>query len=173
MALFLLLPHTYNPLTSTFSSYKHLPKTVPLSYYDYPGYGESGVYDGTPTAGAPLRQRQNATLVMLASNSHIEGAVQSVHQMEDRFNRRYKYPWIFLNDEPFSDNFKSCVLSPFPSSDRSCALTWCMKSRIGPRVRARPFWADPCRSLASAVVDRRGQGDGGEREDGAGWYRKK
>jgi hypothetical protein len=123
VALLLLLPHPYNPLTSTSSSYK--TKTVPLSYYDYHGYGESGVYDGTPTAGAPLRQRQNATLVMLASNTHIEGAVQSVHQMEDRFNRRYKYPWIFLNDEPFSDDFKSCVLSRFPPFDRSCALTWC------------------------------------------------
>jgi len=109
VALLFLLPHTYNPLTSISSSYKTLPKTVPLSYYDYPGYGETGVYDGAPTAGAPLRQRQNATLVMLASNSHIEGAVQSVHQMEDRFNRRYKYPWIFLNDEPFSDDFKSRV----------------------------------------------------------------
>lgn len=113
MILFLLLPHSYNPLTSTLPSYKTEPKTVPLTYYDYPEYGESGVYDGAPAAGAPLRGRQNATLVMLTSNSNVEGAVQSVHQVEDRFNRKYKYPWIFLNDEPFSDDFKSCAPSSF------------------------------------------------------------
>ncbi|KAI0054088.1 glycosyltransferase family 15 protein [Auriscalpium vulgare] len=30
----------------------------------------------------------------------------SVQQMEDRFNRRHGYPWVFLNDEPFTDTFK-------------------------------------------------------------------
>lgn len=114
LALFLLLPHSYNPLTSTLLSHKTLPNTVPLSYYDSPGYEESGAYDGAPTVGTPLRRRQNATLVMLASNSDTEGAVQSMHEMEVRFNRKYKYPWIFLNDEPISDDFKSCALFPLP-----------------------------------------------------------
>lgn len=27
-------------------------------------------------------------------------------QPADRFNRRYNYPYVFLNDEPFSDEFK-------------------------------------------------------------------
>lgn len=31
--------------------------------------------------------------------------------MEDRFNKKYKYPYIFLNDEPFSDEFKEFVES--------------------------------------------------------------
>lgn len=26
--------------------------------------------------------------------------------IEDRFNRHYRYPWTFLNDEPFTDEFK-------------------------------------------------------------------
>ena len=38
---------------------------------------------------------------MLATNSEsdIESAVQSVRELEDRFNRRYHYPWVFLNDK--------------------------------------------------------------------------
>jgi len=46
---------------------------------------------------------------MLTTNSEsdIKGAVQSVRELEDRFNHRYNYPWIFLNDKPFSDEFKS------------------------------------------------------------------
>ncbi|TFL07640.1 glycosyltransferase family 15 protein [Pterulicium gracile] len=29
--------------------------------------------------------------------------------MEDRFNRKFGYPWVFLNDEPFTDEFKRRV----------------------------------------------------------------
>jgi hypothetical protein len=46
---------------------------------------------------------------MLARNSDLIGAAQSVRRLEDRFNKNYRYPWVFLNDEPFSDEFKRCV----------------------------------------------------------------
>lgn len=48
----------------------------------------------------------NAVLLMLARNSELEGAVSSVRQLEERFNQRYHYPWVFLNEEPFTDEFK-------------------------------------------------------------------
>lgn len=48
----------------------------------------------------------NAVMLMLARNSELEGAVSSVKQLEERFNRKYHYPWVFLNDEPFSEEFK-------------------------------------------------------------------
>ncbi|KAA1473257.1 glycosyltransferase family 15 protein [Dentipellis sp. KUC8613] len=53
--------------------------------------------------------KANATLVMLARNSDVDGAVRSVREMEDRFNARHGYPWVFLNEEPFSDEFKQRV----------------------------------------------------------------
>lgn len=61
----------------------------------------------------PQPHRENATFFMLTTNSEsdIRGAVQSVRELEDRFNHRYHYPWIFLNDKPFSDEFKSCARS--------------------------------------------------------------
>jgi alpha 1,2-mannosyltransferase len=51
----------------------------------------------------------NATLLMLARNSDLDGAVQSVREVEDRFNKNYGYPWVFLNEEAFSDDFKKFV----------------------------------------------------------------
>ena len=48
----------------------------------------------------------NAVMLMLARNSELEGAVSSVRQLEEKFNRRYHYPWVFLNEEPFTDEFK-------------------------------------------------------------------
>ncbi|KAJ7208562.1 glycosyltransferase family 15 protein [Mycena pura] len=54
-----------------------------------------------PIPKAP--QRANATLVMLARNSDISGALLSVRALEDRFNRHHHYPWVFLNEEEFSE----------------------------------------------------------------------
>jgi alpha 1,2-mannosyltransferase len=49
-------------------------------------------------------------MVMLARNSDVQGAVNSIQHLEDRFNRKRRYPWVFLNDEPFDDEFKRFVL---------------------------------------------------------------
>ncbi|KAJ6624188.1 glycosyltransferase family 15 protein [Mycena sp. CBHHK59/15] len=64
-----------------------------------------GVTDETGVGGA--RPRANATLLMLARNSDLAGAISSVSQMEERFNQHYNYPWVFLNEEPFTEEFKS------------------------------------------------------------------
>jgi hypothetical protein len=60
-------------------------------------------------AAPPQRHLANATLFMLARNSDIDSAVNSVHEMEDRFNHNHGYPWVFLNEEPFSEDFKRCA----------------------------------------------------------------
>jgi len=46
---------------------------------------------------------------MLARNSDISGVVKSIKQMEDRFNKRFRYPYTFLNEEAFTDQFRECV----------------------------------------------------------------
>jgi hypothetical protein len=46
---------------------------------------------------------------MLARNGDLPGVVKSLKQMEDRFNKRFRYPYVFLNEEEFSDQFKECV----------------------------------------------------------------
>ncbi|KAJ6530310.1 glycosyltransferase family 15 protein [Mycena capillaripes] len=55
------------------------------------------------------RPRANATFVMLARNSDLDNAVRSIRRMEDRFNTRHHYPYVLLNDEPFTDEFKRRV----------------------------------------------------------------
>ncbi|KAI0708719.1 glycosyltransferase family 15 protein [Cerioporus squamosus] len=56
--------------------------------------------------GSNTTRRANAVLLMLARNSELEGALSSVQQLEDRFNKRFGYPWVFLNEVPFTDEFK-------------------------------------------------------------------
>lgn len=47
-------------------------------------------------------------MVMLARNSDLDNAVRSVRRIQDRFNEKFQYPWVFLNEEPFTDEFKQC-----------------------------------------------------------------
>ena len=56
---------------------------------------------------APPGRRANASIVSLARNGDIDGVVFSMKQMEDRFNKRYGYPYVFLNEEEFTEEFKS------------------------------------------------------------------
>ena len=78
----------------------------------------------TPTSNAPTTpkpdtslvgiapgERMNATFVTLARNSDLWEIARSIRQVEDRFNRRYNYDWVFLNDKPFDDNFKKVTSS--------------------------------------------------------------
>jgi alpha 1,2-mannosyltransferase len=80
---------------------------------------------------------------MLATNSEsdIKEAVQSVRELEDRFNRRYHYPWVFLNDEPFSDEFKTCVHArPFPFLKRPHVLILLYTSRVSVLASGRVYF---------------------------------
>jgi alpha 1,2-mannosyltransferase len=55
--------------------------------------------------------RMNATFVTLARNRDVWDIAGSIRQVEDRFNRRFHYDWVFLNDEPFDDTFKKVTSS--------------------------------------------------------------
>ena len=51
-------------------------------------------------------ERQNATFVSLARNDDLWSLAGSIRAAEDRFNGKYGYDWVFLNDEPFTEEFK-------------------------------------------------------------------
>ncbi|KAJ2316272.1 hypothetical protein GGI00_007040, partial [Coemansia sp. RSA 2681] len=50
-----------------------------------------------------------AAMVALVRNSELDGIRGTIRQVEDRFNREFGYPYIFLNDDDFSDEFKDKV----------------------------------------------------------------
>ncbi|KAF9032408.1 glycosyltransferase family 15 protein [Panaeolus papilionaceus] len=78
---------------------------------DITGNSDTSYY-GFPTSGnetLAVNRHANATFVILARNSDIQGTVRSVREIEDRFNKKYRYPYVFLNEEPFTDEFKKRV----------------------------------------------------------------
>ncbi|KAF8990470.1 glycosyltransferase family 15 protein [Cyathus striatus] len=65
---------------------------------------------------ADVVRRANATFIMLVRNKELQGALSSIKELEERFNSRYGYPYVFLNDEPFSEDFKSQILGAVNST---------------------------------------------------------
>ncbi|KAI0354535.1 glycosyltransferase family 15 protein [Trametes cingulata] len=80
---------------------------VPPEYFSPDAQGQSNARPGHPDT--LLARRANATILMLARNSDVNDAVKSVRRLEDRFNRKFGYPWVFLNEEPFSEEFKTRI----------------------------------------------------------------
>ncbi|CRK24197.1 hypothetical protein BN1708_013871, partial [Verticillium longisporum] len=80
------------------------PKEFPMAMSP----GDPGWNDIVGTAPGP---RVNATFVTLARNSDVWDIARSIRQVEDRFNRRYNYDWVFLNDKPFDETFKKVTTS--------------------------------------------------------------
>lgn len=63
-------------------------------------------------------ERANATFVTLARNQDLWGLVGSIREVEDRFNHKFHYDWVFLNDDDFNDEFVR-VTSAFVSGKTS------------------------------------------------------
>ncbi|CAH7689480.1 putative KRE2-alpha-1,2-mannosyltransferase [Phakopsora pachyrhizi] len=56
-------------------------------------------------------RRANATFVSLVRNEEALTIMSSMRAVEDRVNRKLGYPWVFLNNQPFTSDFKRKVSS--------------------------------------------------------------
>ncbi|MCJ1433393.1 alpha 1,2-mannosyltransferase 2.4.1 [Xylographa pallens] len=99
---------TVKPLTS--ASPPGLPSPMGTSAADAQTSKTPNNAGGLPPPTAS-GERMNATFVTLARNSDIWEIAKSIRQVEDRFNRKYNYDWVFLNDNPFNDEFKKLTSS--------------------------------------------------------------
>ncbi|TID22754.1 glycosyltransferase family 15 protein [Venturia nashicola] len=57
----------------------------------------------------PNSERINATLLALVRNNELKDMLQSMRDLERTWNRKFNYPWLFLNDEPFTEEFKTAI----------------------------------------------------------------
>ncbi|KAG7661733.1 uncharacterized protein J8A68_004791 [[Candida] subhashii] len=58
-----------------------------------------------PPRKVRMKEKVNATFVTLARNEELYGLLTSINHIEDRFNRKFHYDWVFFNDVPFSEEF--------------------------------------------------------------------
>jgi hypothetical protein len=76
------------------------------TFSKYPSRTQTRVPQPTVSVKVQQQKLENAAIVFLARNKEVYGILSSMQNIEDRFNRGKGYPYIFLNDEPFSQEFK-------------------------------------------------------------------
>ncbi|CCH57848.1 hypothetical protein TBLA_0A00480 [Henningerozyma blattae CBS 6284] len=62
-------------------------------------------------------EKVKACMVSLVRNSEVHGMVNTIKSYRERFISKYPYPWIFLNDEEFTEDTKSKLIEALPGID--------------------------------------------------------
>ncbi|CDO93287.1 unnamed protein product [Kluyveromyces dobzhanskii CBS 2104] len=62
------------------------------------------------------KNKPKACFVSLVRNKEMWDLAKSISSVQDRFNNKFDYPWIFLNDEPFTEEFKKRISAIVPNS---------------------------------------------------------
>ncbi|KAL8293174.1 hypothetical protein RQP46_000868 [Phenoliferia psychrophenolica] len=93
-------------------AWRELPQNEGLIDPTYVVGADGNMYppDVYPSAMNPFK-RANAALVSLVRNGEKDAMRESMRHVEERFNRKFGYPWVFMNDEPFTEDFKQGVRS--------------------------------------------------------------
>jgi len=84
---------------------------IPKATRKYSAYLASPEHQALVYPDQDDRARGNAAIIALVRNSELRELSQSMRELEETFNRKFRYPWIFFNDEPFEDNFKRTTSS--------------------------------------------------------------
>ncbi|KAI5965437.1 KRE2 [Candida theae] len=70
-----------------------------------PAVADAGSASGSASTVAS-NEKVKATFVTLARNQELYDLIKSIRVVEDRFNHKYNYDWVFLNDVEFTQEFK-------------------------------------------------------------------
>lgn len=57
----------------------------------------------------PYFERERAAIVILCRNEDLKELKTTLKNFEHRFNKRFQYPYIFLNDKPFESKFERAI----------------------------------------------------------------
>jgi alpha 1,2-mannosyltransferase len=57
----------------------------------------------------PKTGKANAAFAILVRNREKDSLVSSIKQLESRFNSKYNYPYVLMNDEEFTEDFKTAI----------------------------------------------------------------
>ncbi|KAJ8085594.1 hypothetical protein PM082_004412 [Marasmius tenuissimus] len=103
--LSMLLLAILSALLFLYSLHREIGENVKLLTGSKAQQQENSTENSTPDSETRLA---NATFVILARNWEVDGVVRSIQNIEDRFNAG-RYPYVLLNDDDFSDEFKRRV----------------------------------------------------------------
>ncbi|KAF7871854.1 hypothetical protein EAF04_003961 [Stromatinia cepivora] len=120
-------------------------KSDPVQWLKENSNNRYAIIGGQKTWKAQLTEwsnpRPKAALISLVRNSELEGMQQSMRQLEARWNHKYLYPWIFFNDEPFTEEFIA--------GTRNLTDAECFYEVVPEEFWSLPDWVDEGRFMNS------------------------
>ncbi|SCU97253.1 LAMI_0F09406g1_1 [Lachancea mirantina] len=78
--------------------------------------------------------KEKATFVTLARNEDLYSLIGSIASIEDRFNRKFQYDWVFLNDKEFTEEFKRVTTAMISGTTKY--------GKVPPEHWSYPEWID-------------------------------
>ncbi|KAJ1660856.1 hypothetical protein IWQ61_000265 [Dispira simplex] len=84
----------------------------------------------TAAPGNNTITKVKGVFVVLVRNRELHDLRWSLRQLEDRFNHKHNYPYVFLNDKPFSEEFKRTI-------------SWITKAPVSFGLVPREHWSLP------------------------------
>ncbi|CAO3634791.1 unnamed protein product [Cunninghamella echinulata] len=108
--------------TTNFSEiHPKVTKTLQPSAY-YENYDESICLPEHYLKSHLPKEKAKAAFVILVRNSEQEDIAKSIINLEDKFNKNFHYPYVFLNDQPFTEEFKAAMAKASPNARKEFGL---------------------------------------------------
>ncbi|KAI9271845.1 nucleotide-diphospho-sugar transferase [Phascolomyces articulosus] len=103
------------------ASHPRVTKTMqPTAYYN--NYDEQVCLPQRQLKMNPPRTKAKAAFVILVRNKEQEDIAETIVNLEDKFNKNFRYPYVFLNNEPFTEEFKHAMQRASPGADMQFGL---------------------------------------------------
>ncbi|CCD23381.1 putative mannosyltransferase NDAI_0B03470 [Naumovozyma dairenensis CBS 421] len=89
---------------------KHDPTNIPYSQQDIFSERDEPFHRGCNDINSyledPSYKKMNSTFVMLTRNEELQDVIKTMKSIESHFNQWFQYPYVFLNDIPFTNEFQ-------------------------------------------------------------------
>ncbi|GAA5798862.1 hypothetical protein HPULCUR_004268 [Helicostylum pulchrum] len=103
------------------SSNPQVNKSMQSTTY-YTGYDERACLPQKHLEKNPPTKRAKAAMVILVRNKEQDAIAETLVNFQDKFNRNFDYPYVFLNEEPFTEEFKSAMRVAAPKATMKFGL---------------------------------------------------
>lgn len=123
------------------ASHPKVSKTMQANAY-YTNYDERACLPQQLLQKKPPTKRAKAAMVILVRNKEQEAIAETIVNFQDKFNKNFDYPYVFLNEEPFTEEFKGAMRRAAPGAT--------MKFGLVPESQwSYPSWVDQQKAAQS------------------------
>ncbi|KAI8354200.1 nucleotide-diphospho-sugar transferase [Blakeslea trispora] len=91
-----------------------------VAYYN--NYDERACLPQQLLDKSPPVKKAKAAIVILVRNKEQEAIAETIVNFQDKFNKNFDYPYVFLNEVPFTPEFKSAMRVAAPTAKMQFGL---------------------------------------------------